>query len=67
METFVTPTVIQPTSLGKLSRLVGTRLATAEPGDYEFVLTIRDEIAGKSLEVREPFTVVPAPAASGGD
>jgi VWFA-related protein len=68
VETFVTPTVIQPTSLGKLSRLVGTRLATAEPGDYEFVLTIRDEIAGKSLEVREPFTVVPAPAAaSGGD
>jgi hypothetical protein len=67
VETFVNPTVIQPTSLGKLSRIVGTRLGTAEPGDYEFVLTVRDEIAGKSLEIREPFTVIPAPAgASGG-
>jgi VWFA-related protein len=68
VETFVNPTVIQPTSLGKLSRLVGTRLATTEPGDYEFVLTVRDEIAGKSLEIREPFSVTPAPAgASGSD
>jgi len=58
------PTVINPTSLGKLSRLVGTVLEGYEPGAYEFVLNIKDEVTGKSLQVREPFAVVPPPAAS---
>ena len=63
----MSPTPIQPTSIGKLSRLVGSRLVAAEPGDYEFVLTVRDEIAGKTLELREPFTVTPAaPSPTGG-
>jgi VWFA-related protein len=53
----VEPTPIQPTSLGKLSRLVGTSLASTIPGEYELVLTVRDELAGKTVEVREPFTV----------
>ena len=60
------PTPIQPTSIGKLSRLVGARLVAAEPGDYEFVLTVRDDITGKTLELREPFTVTPAPPAPAG-
>jgi VWFA-related protein len=55
--TQVAPTVITPTSLGKLSRLMGTGLQDAAPGDYELVLSLRDEIAGKSLELAEPFTV----------
>jgi VWFA-related protein len=59
----VAPSVITPTSLGKLSRIVGTELKDAAPGDYEFVLSVKDEIGGKSLEIIEPFTVVP-PAAS---
>jgi hypothetical protein len=63
VEAFSQPTVIKPTSLGKLSRIVGQPLNAAEPGDYEFVLTVRDEIAGKSLELREPFTVTPAQTA----
>jgi VWFA-related protein len=66
VQSVVSPTVIQPTSIGKLSRLVGTRLVAAEPGDYELVLTVRDEIAGKTLELREPFTVTPAPPAPAG-
>jgi VWFA-related protein len=66
VEAFMSPSQIQPTSIGKLSRLVGAKLSTAEPGDYEFILTVRDEIAGKSLELREPFTVTPAAPAPGG-
>jgi hypothetical protein len=46
-----------PTSLGKLVRLVGTRLEHCDPGRYEFVLNVKDEISGKSLEIKEPFTV----------
>jgi VWFA-related protein len=51
------PTRINPTSLGALIRLHGINLATAEPGDYELVLVVRDEVASRSLEVREPFVV----------
>jgi VWFA-related protein len=65
----VAATEILPTSLGKLSRLVGTGLADATPGNYEFVLDLRDEVGGGTVEVREPFTIA-APetaAASGGE
>jgi hypothetical protein len=54
-------TPIQPTSLGELSRLFGVVLDDATPGDYEVVLTFRDEITGRTLELREPFRVVPPP------
>ena len=57
--THVDPTPIQPTSLGRLMRLVGARLVDSEPGDYEIVLRLKDEIAGKDLELREPFAVTP--------
>src|SRR5262245_11446261 len=60
----VAPSEIKPTSLGKLSRLVGTGLQDTAPGDYELVLSLRDEIAGKSLELNEPFTVQPARVSS---
>jgi hypothetical protein len=64
--THVDPTPIQPTSLGRLLRLVGTRLVDSEPGSYEMVLRLKDEIAGKDLELREPFSVTaPAPASGG--
>jgi hypothetical protein len=69
--TKVAPTEILPTSLGKLSRLVGTQLRDATPGAYEFVLELRDEIGGGSVEIREPFRVdgaasAPLAAAPGG-
>ena len=51
---------IRPTSLGALSRLVGFSLADVMPGDYEMQLTFRDELSGKTVELREPFSVVPA-------
>ena len=56
--TEVAPSLITPTSLGKLSRMVGTGLPGTAPGEYELVLSVKDEVAGKSLEVREPFTLV---------
>lgn len=56
---------IMPTSLGKLSRIIGAPLGNIAPGDYELVLAFQDEVSGKSLEVREPFTVEPKAVAGG--
>jgi len=56
--TGVQPSKIQPTSLGRVSRLVGTKLEGAAPGDYELVLTVKDEITGKAIQIAEEFTVV---------
>src|SRR6185295_1509258 len=66
------PTPIRPTSLGALMRLQGIALAGATPGDYELVLRARDEIAGRTVEAREPFQVGDvsaerAPAAASSD
>lgn len=60
----VDPTRIMPTSLGKLSRIIGSPLGNAAPGEYELVLSFEDEVSGKTLEVREPFAVEPADVAS---
>jgi VWFA-related protein len=66
VKTRVNPTVINPTSLGRLTRLVGTKLEGYEPGSYDFVLSLKDEVTGKSLTVSEPF-VVNGPPMSGSD
>jgi hypothetical protein len=58
------PTLISPTSLGSLVRMFLLSLEYAPPGDYEMRLRIRDELSGETLELREPFTVAPAPEAS---
>jgi VWFA-related protein len=63
--TRVEPTLIRPTSLGKLSRLVGTSLEWATPGDYEMVLSLKDQVSNRTLEIREPFRVVAGPAIAG--
>jgi VWFA-related protein len=52
------PTPINPTSVGALLRLNGIGLRGASPGEYELVLTVKDDLAGRSVEVREPFDVV---------
>jgi VWFA-related protein len=51
------PSIIKPTSIGRLSRLIGTPLNGAAPGSYEVVLTLKDELSGKTIEIREPFVV----------
>ena len=60
MVTHVDPTRIQPTSLGRLMRLMGTKIEDWPAGDYEMVFNLKDEIAGKTIEVKEPFAVVAA-------
>ncbi len=55
----VAPTMIQPTSLGRLSRMVGPPLDGADPGEYEFELNLKDELNGKILDFKEDFTVLP--------
>jgi hypothetical protein len=42
---------------GRLLRLYGIALAGLSPGDYELTLAVRDELAVKAVELREPFTV----------
>jgi VWFA-related protein len=51
------PTRILPTSLGAVARLMQIPL-DLDPGDYELVLTVRDEVAGLTQELVEPFAVV---------
>jgi hypothetical protein len=57
--TSMEPTPINPTTLGKVTRMFGFRLGDAPPGEYEILMTIRDDLAGQSMEIREPFTVGP--------
>jgi VWFA-related protein len=57
------PSAIRPTSLGLLSRMFGFSLDEAPPGDYDVAMTFKDELSGKTLEMHEPFKVVPATAA----
>ena len=56
------PTLIEPTSLGALARMVQIPLSGLPPGDYELVLTVSDQVTGATKEVVEPFAVV-GPAA----
>ena len=56
--TGVAPAEIRPTSVGKLSRLFRIGLQDAQPGDYEIVMIFYDQLGGKSLELREPFSVL---------
>jgi VWFA-related protein len=52
------PTPIRPTTLGKLSRIVGFSIDKTEPGEYELVLQVQDKLSGRAIEQREPFTIV---------
>ena len=55
----VDPTVIAPTSLGKLSRMLGSGMSEAPAGDYELVIRLKDEVSGEGLELLEPFSLAP--------
>ncbi len=63
------PTPIRPTSLGKLSRIIGFPLETPDLGEYDLVLQLQDTLSGRAIEQHEPFTVVARdtpPAQAGG-
>jgi VWFA-related protein len=58
------PSLIEPTSLGAVARMVQIPLRAFPPGDYELVLTVTDEVSGASRELVEPFSVTPPMTAS---
>jgi VWFA-related protein len=49
--------VIQPTSLGHVTRMFGFRLSDATPGQYEMVMTVEDRLSGEKKVLREKFEV----------
>jgi hypothetical protein len=59
------PTRVNPTSLGSLARFLGLNLSAIDPGTYDLVLSVKDEIAGKAVEVVEPFVIEAAPKRTG--
>lgn len=48
---------MNPLADGRLTRTSSVRLTGTQPGDYELALYVTDEAAGKTIIVREPFTV----------
>ena len=59
------PRAMAPAPDGSLLRLYGISLAGIQPGEYELVLDVRDELAVRRVEVREPFVVSSALGVSG--
>lgn len=59
------PTPIQLSPKGGVSRLIGLSLEGLDPGEYEVAMDVVDTVANKTIEIREPFTVLPATASPG--
>jgi VWFA-related protein len=55
---------IRPTPEGRLARIGVIPLEGLRPGRYELVLDLRDEVAGRTMEVREAFSIEPPAIAS---
>jgi VWFA-related protein len=53
------PRVIVQSAGGALSRFSGVSLSGIDAGDYELVLRVVDQLSGRSIERREPFTLLP--------
>jgi VWFA-related protein len=51
------PSLISPGPAGEISRLMGIPLEGYPPGEYQLVLSIRDEVSGREREQREPFRI----------
>jgi VWFA-related protein len=52
------PTPLAPSADGQTRRLIGIPIDALPPGEYELVLSIEDKVAGKTRELREPFSVI---------
>lgn len=51
------PNPITPTSIGAMVRMVQIPLSGLDPGDYELVISVEDELTGDVRELRESFAV----------
>ena len=58
------PSRIMPSAQGTLSRMIGFSLEGAAPGGYELVIQLKDDYSGKTLELREPFDILPGPVSA---
>jgi len=56
---------LPPGPNGELQQMYALNLAGVPPGDYLIVLQVRDEAAGQTLEVYDPFQIGRAPGAGG--
>ena len=54
-EAYTPEDVVSP---GPGNRMIGFPVDNAPPGNYELVMTIKDEIGGTSIELKEPFGIV---------
>jgi VWFA-related protein len=54
------PRALTPGPRGQLSQMLSLSLQGAAAGEYELVLTVVDQVAGKTLEVTDPFSVAAA-------
>jgi VWFA-related protein len=53
------PRPIAGSNTQALSRFSGVSLTGVPPGDYDLVLRIADEVRAQSIELREPFSILP--------
>jgi VWFA-related protein len=51
------PTPVEAGPDGRLSQMYALNLSGVQEGDYVIVLEVKDEVAGKTLQVLDPFTV----------
>jgi hypothetical protein len=51
------PSVIETAADGTVSHMIGFPLRAAPPGDYEITMRVKDELTGKTVDLREPFSV----------
>ncbi len=54
------PPAAIPTASATLSKVFRLPLGDVAPGGYVMVVRVRDEVAGKTVEMRDPFNVTPA-------
>ncbi len=54
------PSELAPAPDGKLNRTLAISLKAASPGPHQLVLTVNDEVTGRTLETVEPFEVTEA-------
>ena len=55
----VSPRLLAPGAAGRLSVAIGLTLPGDASGEYDFSLTIRDELAMRTLEDNEPLVIIP--------
>lgn len=53
------PAPIRPTPEGRIARIGALPLKDIASGDYELLIDLKDEVAGRALELREAFVVRP--------